>query len=413
MSDFIVTIRFNSLRHYVTFMKRLALLICGGLCAVGTSCAADVQLYGIVDMGLQYAATKQNLLDENLKNNFFGLATGVQSGSRFGVRGREQLGAGWRLGFDLESGFDPGNGTSSQGERLFGRQAILSVVSDDLGQLDFGRQINLASNYFLSIDPFAEGFGQANIGASFGSANTTRYSNMLLYQTPSIQGFKIGAGYSFAAGLTSLYPGNGSCPNGICNITTPEYAYQAQNNLRTLTLGAQYAAGPLLLSAAFDRAQGPADLPNGPPGATPTAWLVGGSYRFELFKLSAVYGQSRNGGFNGQAPGTGAAGPSGINASTGSAGVLFAENFAVDAYLIGLMFPVGAQGTVVASWQLAKPAGEYAGLGFKNQQIVSAGYTHQITSRTNLYAYASYGQNFAMVETAQSSMIGVGIRHQF
>lgn len=394
-------------------MKKFVLLffVCVG--CTRFAFAGEVQLYGILDMGLQYAKTQQNLPDDNLHKSFFGLATGVQSGSRLGFRGAEPLGNGWRVSFDLESGFEPGNGTSSQDGRLFGRQAIMSVISDQLGQLDFGRQINLASNYFLSIDPFAEGFGQANIGGSFGSANTTRYSNMLLYQTPTIQGFKFGAGYSFASGLSALYAEHGACTNGICTISTPGYAFQSQNNLRVLTLGAQYAAGPVMLSAAYDRAQGPADIPNGPPSAIPTAWLVGGSYKFDLFKLSAVYGQTRNGGFNGQAPGTGAAGPSGINGSTGSAGVLFAENVSGDSYLIGLVVPAGGRGTVLASWQMGRPTGEYTWLGFKNQQIVSLGYTYQFTARTNLYTYASYGQNFAMVETAKSSMVGVGIRHQF
>jgi predicted porin len=375
--------------------------------------ATDVTLYGIIDMGLQYASTQQNVLDDNFKKSFFGIATGVQSGSRFGVRGGESLGSGWRIGFNLEGGFDPGNGTSGQANRLFGRQAILSIMSEQLGQLDFGRQINLASNYFLSIDPFAEGFGQANIGASFGSANTTRYSNMVLYQTPSIEGLKLGAGYSFATGLSSIYANNGSCLNGTCNVTVPDYAYQAQNNLRAITLGAQYAAGPLMLSASLDRLQGPADIPNGPPASSPTAWMVGGSYKFDLFKLSAVYGQTRNGSLNGQSAGTGAGGASGINSSTGSADVLFGENFASDAYLVGLVIPAGARGSVLASWQMVKPAGEYASLGFKNQQIASLGYTYLFTARTNLYAYASYGQNFAMVTSAQSSMVGVGIRHQF
>jgi len=342
------------------------------------------------------------------------LATGVQSGSRFGVRGFESLGDGWKIGFDLEAGFDPGNGTSSQDGRLFGRQSILSVISMDAGRLDFGRQINLASNYFLSIDPFAEGFGQANIGTSFGSANTARYSNMLMYQTPSMMGFKFGAGYSFAAGLSTLYLDNGSCQSASgCVPSNPPYSYQAQNNLRILTLGAQYASGPLLLSAAYDQAQGPADIPNGPPGALPTSWLIGGSYQFDWAKVSAAYGQTRNGNFIGQSAGTGAAGPSGINTATGSAGVLFAENFASDSYMLGVTIPAGPQGIVLASWQMMKPTGSYASLGFKNQQIASIGYTYQFTTRTNLYAYASYGQNFAMVDTALSSMIGVGIRHQF
>ncbi|MDO8695209.1 MAG: porin [Sheuella sp.] len=394
-------------------MKRLVLLACVMWSCSRIAYATDVTLYGIIDMGLQYASTQQNVLDDNFKKSFFGIATGVQSGSRFGVRGGESLGSGWRIGFNLEGGFDPGNGTSGQANRLFGRQAILSIMSEQLGQLDFGRQINLASNYFLSIDPFAEGFGQANIGASFGSANTTRYSNMVLYQTPSIEGLKLGAGYSFATGLSSIYADNGSCLNRTCNVTVPDYAYQAQNNLRAITLGAQYAAGPLMLSASLDRLQGPADIPNGPPASSPTAWMVGGSYKFDLFKLSAVYGQTRNGSLNGQSAGTGAGGASGINSSTGSADVLFGENFASDAYLVGLVIPAGARGSVLASWQMVKPAGEYASLGFKNQQIASLGYTYLFTARTNLYAYASYGQNFAMVASAQSSMVGVGIRHQF
>ena len=394
-------------------MKRFILLVCVWLACVCPAFAIDVQLYGIVDMGLQYASTKQNLPDDNLENRFFGLATGVQSGSRFGVRGSESLGSGWRIGFDLEAGFDPGNGTSGQGGRLFGRQAILSLNSEQLGQLDFGRQINLASNYFLSIDPFAEGFGQANIGASFGAANTTRYSNALLFQTPSIEGFKFGAGYSFAAGLATIYLDNGSCVDVTCAVTAPQYAYQDQNNLRVVTLGAQYAAGPMMVSASFDKAQGPADITNGPPASSPTAWMIGGSYRFDWFKLSAVYGQSHGGAFNGQSAGTGAGGSSGINSATGSAGVLFAENYSSDSYLFGITAPFGQRGTVLASWQMMRPMGEYASLGFKNQQIFSVGYTYELTARTNLYTYASYGQNFAMVETAQSSMVGVGIRHQF
>ena len=394
-------------------MKKLILLVGVWLTCAHTVFASDVQLYGIVDMGLQYARTQQNLPIDQLKNNFFGLATGVQSGSRLGMRGFESLGNGWRVGFDLEAGFDPGNGTFSQDGRLFGRVAILTVKAEQFGQLDFGRQINLASNYFLSIDPFAEGFGQANIGASFGSSNTTRYSNMVLFQTPSIEGFKFGAGYSFAAGLATIYTDNGSCVNLSCAVTVPEYAFQSKNNLRVVTLGAQYAAGPFMLSAALDKAQGPADIPNGPPTSSPTSWMVGGSYRFDWFKLSAVYGKSRGGEFSGQPAGTGAGGPSGVNSATGSAGILFAENYSRESYLIGLSIPFGLRGAVLASWQMAKPVDEYESLGFKTQSIASIGYTYSLTGRTNIYAYASYGKNFASIETAQSSMIGVGIRHQF
>ena len=93
--------------------------------------------------------------------------------------------------------------------------------------------------------------------------------------------------------------------------------------------------------------------------------------------------------------------------------MLFAQNYASDAYLIGLTIPSGPSGSVLASWQMMKPVGELMALGFNNQQIASLGYTYQFTLRTNLYTYASYGQNFGMADAAQSMMIGIGIRHQF
>lgn len=378
------------------------------------SLAAEIQLYGIIDMGMQYAVVKRDTPESEIDNHFLGLATGVQSGSRVGLRGFESVASGWKVGFTLENGFDPGNGVASQGGLLFGRKSIASLISEQYGQLDFGRQINLASNYFLPLDPFAEGFGQANIGASFGSANTTRYSNMLMWQTPSMDGLKLGAGYSFAAQMSAVYFDNAGCSERSgCSPVNQGYNFQSSNNLRVLTLGAQYAKGPLLLTAAYDRAQGPADIPGGPPPSNPAAWLVGAAYTLNTVKLSAVYGQTRGGGFNGQSAGTGAAAEAGLTSATGAAAIWFANNVSHDAYMLGMTMQLGGRGTLLASWQLMQPTGEYASLGFANQQIFSAGYTYQFTTRTNLYAYISYGQNFAMVQTAQSSVLGVGIQHVF
>src|SRR5690606_26557771 len=113
------------------------------------------------------------------------MINGVQNGSRWGLRGSEDLGDGLRAVFTLESGFNPNDGQQAQGgsltgqTRLFGRQATIGLASNAWGQLDFGRQTNIASKYFGSIDPFGAGFGQANIGTAFSSANTTRYDNMV------------------------------------------------------------------------------------------------------------------------------------------------------------------------------------------------------------------------------------------
>src|SRR5690606_32635748 len=122
---------------------------------------------------------------------------GIQSGNRWGLKGSEDLGNGLRAVFQLESGFNLGTGNSAQGGRLFGRHATVGLAGDSWGQLDFGRQTNIASKYFGSIDPFGTAFDQANIGGVISAANTARYDNMVMYQTPNFSGFQFGVGYSF------------------------------------------------------------------------------------------------------------------------------------------------------------------------------------------------------------------------
>jgi len=143
----------------------------------------SVTLYGIVDLGVGYQKIKGGPGD--FDGSKFGLVSGNQNGSRWGLRGTEDLGGGTRAVFTLESGFEANNGRSAQGSRLFGRQSTVGLANDAWGQLDFGRQTNIGSKYFGSIDPFGAGFGQANIGAGFSALNTVRYDNMIQYQTPT------------------------------------------------------------------------------------------------------------------------------------------------------------------------------------------------------------------------------------
>jgi predicted porin len=395
-------------------MKKLLLVVLV-YCSLMMSLARaqdSLTLYGLIDMGLQYNESQQEVLAQGQRGTFFGIASGVQSGSRFGLRGISDLGNGTKILFVLENGFNPANGTAAQDSRLFGRQSTIGLSNVELGRVDFGRQINLASQYFMTIDPFAEGFGQANIGASFGSANTLRYSNMVLLQSRPIGGLTVGAGYSFATDLTSIYAANGSCSGTGCHISENTYQYEAANNLRALTLGLKYQQGPLLVSAAYDQLNGPANIPNGPPSPSPSSWLLGAAYDLETVTLSAAYGQARNGSFVGQPAGTGAAGTALlVNASLG-ADILFASGAAHDSYLLGINMPL-KNGNVLASWQMMRPVGDFVSAGVANQVIYSAGYLYNFSKRTNLYTYVSYANNYAMVNSAQSTMVGIGLRHQF
>ena len=94
--------------------------------AGAASAQSSVTLYGILDAGLKYESASYN---GNTVNEL-GLGYGTQSGNRLGFKGVEDMGSGNRLTFQLENGFDIGNGTLGQSSRLFGRQAWFGVEND-------------------------------------------------------------------------------------------------------------------------------------------------------------------------------------------------------------------------------------------------------------------------------------------
>ena len=397
-----------------------AALVCLGLFGAGAAAQQNgVTLYGIIDLGIEYDRVRQEAFSGGLpqgplNQSFLGIANGVQSGSRFGLRGNEDLGGGLGVNFVLEGGFNPAQGTSGQGGRLFGRQSTLGMTLRDVGRLDVGRQINLASNYFLSIDPFQEGFGQANIGSSFGSTNTARYGNMLLLQLTPVSGLTLGAGYSFSTGLSAIYAGEQDCISTFsCPATSGGYNFISNQNMRAITLGAQYKRGPLDLVVTYDKIYGDAAQPNST--VSPSFWVLGGAYDFKVLKLSLAVGQAQNGFANGQAQGTGATSGSLLTSTSWTPGaMLFLPGARANSYLVGITAALTSQVTLLASWQMMQPQGILTSDSqFKVQQILSAALTQQLSVRTNLYTYASYGQNFAMIHTAESFVFGVGIRHQF
>ena len=116
----------------------------------GTALAADVTLYGKFDGGLNYthkSAESQDMTTGHISSansDSFEARSGQNSGSRFGLRGTEQISDGLTVGFQLESGFDLDSGKLGQGGRIFGREAR-GYVKTDFGEIGFGRMGGLDS----------------------------------------------------------------------------------------------------------------------------------------------------------------------------------------------------------------------------------------------------------------------------
>src|SRR5690606_32366 len=142
---------------------------------------SSVTLYGVVDIGVGYESVDG---PNGSSQSRTGLVDGVNSGSRFGMRGVEDLGGGLRALVTRDGGFNTSTGRAGQSDRLFGRRATVGLQSDAWGTLEFGRQINLASSYVGdNVSPFGTSWHTANIGTTFSAANTMRLDNLVLYQT--------------------------------------------------------------------------------------------------------------------------------------------------------------------------------------------------------------------------------------
>jgi len=147
--------------------------------AGAASAQSSVTLYGIVDAGLQY--TNFSYSNSAASTSSLGVKSGGQSGSRFGLKGVEDLGGGNQAIFDLESGINVNNGTPGDSARLFNRLSWFGVQNAAWGNVKFGRQNSLAWDYMgVVTDPL-----QINNSITASTATITwdasRYDNLLSY----------------------------------------------------------------------------------------------------------------------------------------------------------------------------------------------------------------------------------------
>ncbi len=178
----------------------IALSLAGAFAAAGAASAAEVQVYGLVDLSLAYVHSDADASGVDNVDKFT-MENAREFGSRFGIKGMEDLGNGYKVGFVLENGFKADDGTLDQGGDLFGREAHLDLYSP-YGTLTFGVMPVFgstlgANGLFRAIDPlfanYTEGFGSGLITAS----SWTRVDNAVSYVTPTFAGFTGYAQYSF------------------------------------------------------------------------------------------------------------------------------------------------------------------------------------------------------------------------
>ena len=254
---------------------------------------ANVTLYGIVDVGVQHVTGVKG-------GSVTQLASGIMEGSRWGLRGTEDLGGGYKAIFTLENRFEADTGGLSnrpisgsqlpdrftaglppavQGAlngaigpslgvnipgRLFDRQAYVGVITP-FGAVLAGRQYTPAFEISYRYDAFANATA-ASPGqlASIPAGVDIRESNALMYRI-ELQGFYGSAYYAFGESAASTKAGrlvgiNGGYQSGKfgAGIGYNERTNSAgQKSLNSLLAGANFDAGFVNVFALYGRIKEP------------------------------------------------------------------------------------------------------------------------------------------------------------
>jgi general bacterial porin, GBP family len=203
--------------------KTLMVAALTGVFATAAHAQSSVTLYGLIDAGITYTNNQNG--HSNWKET-----SGSVNGSRWGLRGAEDLGGGLKAIFTLENGFNINNGTLGQGGREFGRQAFVGLSSDQFGSLTLGRQYDSVVDFLGPLALTGTQYGGTQFAHPFDNDNldnSFRVNNSVKYTSANYAGFKMGAQYGFS-----------NAAGGF-------------SNNREYSVGASYNYGPLNVAAAY------------------------------------------------------------------------------------------------------------------------------------------------------------------
>ncbi len=375
----------------------------------GSALAADVQLYGIVDMGLNYTHIDGDGAYEDMDS--FSMESGQQSGSRWGIKGTEDLGNGLTVGFVLEDGFSADTGSEGTNP-MFDRESML-FLQGGFGKVAFGRigSFNQGQGSFSKIGmltPFGTSFGDYAAQAGNVFASSTRYENSIVYETPSFAGFQV----------TAMYSMGNTGDDGVENESSSERYYG---------IAATYKNGPAAAYLAIDstnyKSWGETHGSDMEDAMTVT---LGGSWDFEVVKAyigAQYFDEVKVSSLGGIIDNNAYSQKDAAGKVTFSTANLKVTGYSV---LIGADAPLAGGKLMAAAAYMDGEQSDFeedygAGKFDFTRWVISAGYDYPLSKRTNVYAVASYmddelegkGANNGADWNPSAYTFMVGMRHKF
>ncbi|MCX7176806.1 MAG: porin [Proteobacteria bacterium] len=234
-----------------------------------------ISLYGLIDLPFSSVTHK-----DAAGNSLRAFQTPWFSGSRWGIRGSRDLGAGGlKVITKLESEYVLATGEEDTAGVLFNRDAWVGFESDFLGKLTFGRQNTLARD-------FSAIYGDPYIGAKQtleeGGYTSTNNFKHLLYYAGGASGTRLNNGIvwkkdfggGLIAGLAYAFGGGPGSP-----ATSGTAANQSEGTTSSASLA--YNIGNFNMSGFVTTAK--------VDGLTDDAYSFGGNYTMGAWRVNAGY----------------------------------------------------------------------------------------------------------------------------
>ena len=223
-----------------------SLIVAAALASIGASAFAQstVNLYGRLNLTIERQKVGSASNDWKMQNN----------SSRFGLKGSEDLGGGMKAGFQIESGFNPANGTAST-PNFWGRQSEVNL-GGGFGMVRLGNFTSEA--YYATSDYIGMHNHETGTSSDAFYAYIGRNTNKVAYRTP---GF---SGATFEGAVTE---------GGSLN--------------RTYDFAFNYDAGPLHLGAGYEK--------NAPNNKNAKQFAVRGLYEMGAFTFGALIQRDTDG----------------------------------------------------------------------------------------------------------------------
>ena len=355
-------------------MKKTLIAVAALSAMACSAMAAQVTLYGKIDQALQVQHSK--ITGQDSTTTWRG-ESGVSSGSRWGLKGTEEIADGYTVGFVLESKVDgmTGAGDSS---RLFNRDAFLSLGTP-FGQFVVGRTGTLTDGYTGDIisgqaSPFGTSYGIAASTKNTFSDHITRTDCAVRYVSPKFAGVQFHAEYANMTKSVKYEASKRTFAVGSTASTKKRYG----------GIGVSYANGPLYVAATVEtvRQAAESELDN------PSFYSLAANYDFGVVKAFAGFQHARH----------------------AQAGSDFLGKY--NGGTLGISAPI-SNGTLMASVSYRKGETDASDVDYK-WMTAALGYKYNLSKRTYLYTNVAYGfEDKDSVGKTKTTQFHFGACHNF